>query len=101
MTTQALFCVIQGGVDLDARKECCVQMAQRDVAGFAIPALSGVEAKGKHCKVYGTAHPDPARRAESDTSIDTCTSVLPELKPRYIVGVVGSTSHAAGYIPKS
>ena len=76
-------------------------MTQRDVAGFAIAGLSGGEAKEEYCKVYGTPHPSPARRAESDTSIETCTSILPELKPRYIVGMVSSTSHAAGSVPKS
>lgn len=51
--TQALFCIIHGGLDLELRKECCKQMIQRDVAGFAIGGLSGGEAKEEYCKMYG------------------------------------------------
>jgi len=51
--TQALFCVVQGALDLDLRRECCSQMMQRDVAGFAIGGLGGGEAKEEYCKVYG------------------------------------------------
>ena len=51
--SQALFCVVQGDSDLDLRSECCSQMMQRDVAGFAIGGLSGSEAKEEYCKMYG------------------------------------------------
>lgn len=49
---QNLFCIIQGGLDLDLRKQCCEEMAARDTPGIAIGGLSGGEAKEEFCKVY-------------------------------------------------
>ncbi|KAL2379313.1 hypothetical protein RJZ90_005359 [Blastomyces dermatitidis] len=48
---QNLFCIIQGGLDLELRKECCKQMVERDTPGIAIGGLSGGEAKDEFCKV--------------------------------------------------
>lgn len=49
---QNLFCIIQGGLDLDMRRECCREMVKRDTPGIAIGGLSGGEAKADFCKVY-------------------------------------------------
>lgn len=68
--SQNLFCIIQGGLDLDLRKECTEAMVARDTPGIAIGGLSGGEAKELFCKV-----------------VDTCTELLPERKPRYVMGV--------------
>ncbi|KAI9842795.1 MAG: hypothetical protein M1837_006898 [Sclerophora amabilis] len=68
--TQNLFCIVQGGLDLDLRRQCCEEMVQRDTPGIAIGGLSGGEAKPEYCKV-----------------VDTCTGLLPEKKPRYVMGV--------------
>jgi len=68
--TQNLFCIIQGGLDLDMRRECCEAMVARGTPGIAIGGLSGGEAKADYCKV-----------------VDTCTSLLPEHKPRYVMGI--------------
>jgi len=76
-STQNLFCIIQGGLDLDLRRECCEQMMARDTPGIAIGGLSGGEAKDAYCRV-----------------VDACTSILPEGKPRYVMGVVS-------FIPRS
>lgn len=67
---QNLFCIIQGGLDLDLRRKCCAEMVARDTPGIAIGGLSGGEAKEEFCKV-----------------VDTCTGLLPERKPRYVMGV--------------
>ncbi|KAK4976525.1 hypothetical protein LTR28_008114 [Elasticomyces elasticus] len=67
---QNLFCIIQGGLDLELRRECCKEMVARDTPGIAIGGLSGGEAKAEYCKV-----------------VDTCTGLLPEKKPRYVMGV--------------
>lgn len=67
---QNLFCIIQGGLDLDMRRECTAQMVARDTPGIAIGGLSGGEAKDEYCKV-----------------VQTCTELLPEKKPRYVMGV--------------
>lgn len=69
-TTQNLFCIIQGGLDLDMRRECCEQMLARDTPGIAIGGLSGGEAKDDFCRV-----------------VEACTTMLPELKPRYVMGI--------------
>ncbi|KAL4869371.1 hypothetical protein BDV12DRAFT_185252 [Aspergillus spectabilis] len=68
--TQNLFCIIQGGLDLELRKQCCAEMVARDTPGIAIGGLSGGEAKEEFCKV-----------------VDTCTGLLPDYKPRYVMGV--------------
>ena len=49
---QNLFCIIQGGLDLRLRRECCKEMVARDTPGIAIGGLSGGEAKEEYCKVY-------------------------------------------------
>jgi tRNA-guanine transglycosylase len=69
-STQNLFCIIQGGLDLELRKECCKEMVARDTPGIAIGGLSGGEAKEEYCKV-----------------VSTCTDMLPDSKPRYVMGV--------------
>lgn len=68
--SQNLFCIIQGGLDLELRRECCREMVARDTPGIAIGGLSGGEEKDAFCKVVGT-----------------CTRLLPEMKPRYVMGV--------------
>lgn len=49
---QNLFCIIQGGLDLELRRKCCEEMVARDTPGIAIGGLSGGEAKEDFCKVY-------------------------------------------------
>ena len=68
--TQSLFCIIQGGLDIGLRETCCREMVKRDTPGIAIGGLSGGEAKEEYCQV-----------------VDACTTLLPELKPRYVMGV--------------
>lgn len=68
--SQNLFCIIQGGLDLDMRRECCEEMVARDTPGIAIGGLSGGEAKVDYCRV-----------------VEACTAMLPELKPRYVMGI--------------
>lgn len=59
--TQNLFCIIQGGLNLELRKQCCIEMVARDTPGIAIGGLSGGEAKEEFCKVYVTFHAMIAR----------------------------------------
>lgn len=68
--SQNLFCIIQGGLDLELRRQCCEAMVERDTPGIAIGGLSGGEAKDAFCSV-----------------VATCTALLPERKPRYVMGV--------------
>ncbi|KAF2395764.1 queuine tRNA-ribosyltransferase [Trichodelitschia bisporula] len=67
---QNLFCIIQGGLDLELRRECVEEMVKRDTPGIAIGGLSGGEAKDAFCRV-----------------VKECTGLLPEGKPRYVMGV--------------
>jgi queuine tRNA-ribosyltransferase len=69
-STQNLFCIIQGGLDLDMRRECCAAMLARDTPGIAIGGLSGGEAKDDFCAV-----------------VAACTEMLPDLRPRYVMGI--------------
>lgn len=68
--TQNLFCIIQGGLDLEMRRQCCNEMVARDTPGIAIGGLSGGEAKADFCRV-----------------VETCTALLPDLRPRYVMGI--------------
>jgi len=67
---QNLFCIIQGGLDLDMRRECARAMVRRDTPGIAVGGLSGGEAKDDYCRVVAAV-----------------TELLPELKPRYVMGI--------------
>ncbi len=67
---QNLFCIIQGGLDMNMRRECALAMVARDTPGIAVGGLSGGEAKDDYCRV-----------------VETVTALLPELKPRYVMGI--------------
>lgn len=67
---QNLFCIIQGGLDLEMRRECTEAMVERDTPGIAIGGLSGGEAKADYCRV-----------------VKCVTELLPEGKPRYVMGI--------------
>jgi queuine tRNA-ribosyltransferase len=69
---QALFAIVQGGLDQDLRKFCAEEMVKRrnDLGGFAIGGLSGGEAKEIFWK-----------------SVKTSASCLPPDMPRYCMGV--------------
>lgn len=69
-TTQNLFCIIQGGLDVGLRRACTAEMVARDTPGIAIGGLSGGEAKADTCRV-----------------VAACTAMLPDLKPRYVMGI--------------
>lgn len=67
---QSLFPIVQGGLDIDLRKHCAAKLTERPVRGFAIGGLSGGESKHEF---WRTVH--------------TCTDLLPNNKPRYLMGV--------------
>lgn len=69
-STQALFCIIQGGLSLPLRRQCTQEMLARNTPGIAIGGLSGGEAKSSFCAV-----------------VSAVTELLPETKPRYVMGV--------------
>lgn len=67
---QALFGVVQGGLDLDLRQLCLDELVGLDLAGYAVGGLSVGE---------------PA--AERQSLLDELVPAMPELKPRYLMGV--------------
>jgi tRNA-guanine family transglycosylase len=68
--SQNLFGIVQGGLDLDLRRYCTLEMIKRDLPGYAIGGLAGGEDKRDFWKV-----------------VNVCTDYLPEDKPRYLMGV--------------
>lgn len=94
---QNLFCIIQGGLDLELRRKCCAEMVARDTPGIAIGGLSGGEAKEEFCKVYVNAFSSSTTRFSQSRvpanvhRVDTCTGLLPDQKPRYVMGVVSDS----------
>jgi queuine tRNA-ribosyltransferase len=69
-TDQALFGIIQGGIQADLRAESAQFIASLDTPGIAIGGLSVGETK-----------------QEMHEMLDVVTPLLPENKPRYLMGV--------------
>uniref|UniRef100_A0A1I7WMG8 Queuine tRNA-ribosyltransferase catalytic subunit 1 n=1 Tax=Heterorhabditis bacteriophora TaxID=37862 RepID=A0A1I7WMG8_HETBA len=69
-SNQALFPIIQGGLNLEHRKECIREMSKRAKVGIAIGGLSGGEEKSLFWCV-----------------VATCCDALPPHLPRYVMGV--------------
>ena len=67
---QNLFPIVQGGLDDEKRRQCAKELIKRDTPGFAIGGLSGGEAKDEFWRM-----------------VNVSTDVLPENKPRYLMGV--------------
>jgi queuine tRNA-ribosyltransferase len=67
---QALFGIVQGGVQADLRAESAQFIASLDTPGIAIGGLSVGETK-----------------EEMHTTLEVVTPLLPENKPRYLMGV--------------
>ncbi len=67
---QALFAIVQGGVDPHLRAQSAQFIAALDTPGIAIGGLSVGETK-----------------AEMYATLDLVTDLLPETKPRYLMGV--------------
>ncbi len=68
--SQALFGIVQGGVDLGLRTSCAESLVALDLPGYAIGGVSVGEGHELLCQV--TEHTAP---------------LLPENKPRYLMGV--------------
>jgi tRNA-guanine transglycosylase len=69
---QALFGIVQGGLDSRLRSICLEGLIKRDkdLPGYAIGGLAGGEEKAEFCKV-----------------VKQCCDALPQNKPRYVMGV--------------
>ncbi len=67
---QALFAIVQGGIYRDLREACCRELAAADYPGYAVGGLSVGEPKDIMYRV-----------------LETTVPLLPEEKPRYLMGV--------------
>ena len=67
---QALFAIVQGGLDAELRVECATELAKLDFPGYAVGGLSVGE--------------EPA---EMYRILDATTPALPSDRPRYLMGV--------------
>lgn len=68
--TQALFGIVQGGPFIDLRTHCAEELINMDFPGYSIGGLSVGETKEEMYRV-----------------LDEVTPILPESKPRYLMGV--------------
>jgi len=67
---QNLFGIVQGALNPSLRQQCVQGLVSRDLPGYAIGGLSGGESKDEFWRI-----------------VDLCTNLLPEFKPRYLMGV--------------
>jgi queuine tRNA-ribosyltransferase len=67
---QAQFAIVQGGTDLDLRAECARELVAMDFPGYALGGFSvGESPEAMHA------------------TLPACAALLPEDKPRYLMGV--------------
>ena len=67
---QNLYGIVQGGINVELRREACIEWKKRNLPGYAIGGMSGGESKQEFC----------------DT-VSICAEYLPENKPRYLMGI--------------
>ena len=67
---QALFAIVQGGLEADLRVRCAEQLLALDFAGYAVGGLSVGESHEEMCRM-----------------LEITTPVLPANRPRYLMGV--------------
>ena len=67
---QSLFAIVQGGTDLALRERCARELIEMDFPGYAIGGLAVGEGF------------EPMKRV-----LDATTPLLPQEKPRYLMGV--------------
>ena len=67
---QALFGIVQGGTDLDLRRQCVQQVCQHNLAGYAIGGVAVGEGFDQLRKV-----------------VECTAPLLPDDRPRYLMGV--------------
>ena len=67
---QNLYGIVQGGINVELRRQACIEWKKRNLPGYAIGGMCGGESKQEFC----------------DT-VNICTDILPENKPRYLMGI--------------
>jgi queuine tRNA-ribosyltransferase len=70
LSQQVLFAIVQGGLDIELRSECAGKLAAMDFPGYALGGFSvGESPEAMHA------------------ALPACAALLPENKPRYLMGV--------------
>lgn len=69
-SSQMLFAIVQGGIDLPLRRHCASELVKLDFDGYAIGGLS-----------VGEGHDNMIK------TVNSTTKFLPQDKPRYLMGV--------------
>lgn len=67
---QALFAIVQGGLDLELRNQCAEALTRLDFPGYALGGFSVGEAP-----------------EQMHAALPVCAAMLPAVKPRYLMGV--------------
>jgi queuine tRNA-ribosyltransferase len=67
---QALFAIVQGGLELELRAECARKLVEMDFPGYALGGFSVGEAP-----------------EQMHAALPACAGLLPKDKPRYLMGV--------------
>ncbi len=67
---QALFAIVQGGLDVGLRAECAHELVAMEFPGYALGGFSVGEAP-----------------EQMHAALPACAALLPEAKPRYLMGV--------------
>ena len=67
---QNLYGIVQGGINIELRKQACLEWKKRNLPGYAIGGMSGGESKQEFCD-----------------AVNICTEHLPSNKPRYLMGI--------------
>ena len=67
---QALFGIVQGGLDENLRKQCAAELVALDLPGYAVGGLAVGEGHAEMCRILSATTPE-----------------LPENRPRYLMGV--------------
>lgn len=67
---QNLYGIVQGGINVELRRQACLEWNKRNLPGYAIGGMSGGESKQEFCDTVGI-----------------CAEYLPQNKPRYLMGI--------------
>lgn len=67
---QAQFAIVQGGLNMELRRQCAQELVAMDFPGYALGGFSVGEKAGAMVE-----------------ALPACAAALPELKPRYLMGV--------------
>lgn len=92
---QSVFPIVQGGLNESLRKKCAEELLKRNVRGYAVGGLRLVDNNSTNCIILISKskhfllcfYSGGERKDDFCRIVDFCTNLLPEDKPRYLMGV--------------